>query len=100
MREPEAASDIWKLQLYVAGHTPRSIKAFTNIENICKEYLAGKCRIEVIDLLENPEFAKRDQVLAIPTLVKSYPLPMRKLVGDLSDTTRVLKGLEIYQLEN
>jgi circadian clock protein KaiB len=96
----ENTSDIWKLQLYVAGYTPRSANVFTNIKKICEDYLAGKCQIDVIDLLKNPKLAQRDQILATPTLVRIYPLPMRKLVGDLSDTARVLKRLDIAPLEN
>jgi len=86
---------IWMLRLYVAGQTPRSIAAFANLKRICEEHLAGKYRIEVIDLLENPKLAEGDQILAIPTLVRRLPPPLKKIIGDLSDTERVLVGLQI-----
>lgn len=85
----------WNLRLYVAGQTPRSITAFQNLKNICEEYLKGKYHIEVIDLMENPTLARGDQILAIPTLVRKLPQPIRKIIGDLSNTERVLVGLDI-----
>jgi len=85
----------WNLRLYVAGQTPRSISAFQNLKNICEEYLKGKYHIEVIDLMENPTLARGDQILAIPTLVRKLPQPIRKIIGDLSNTERVLVGLDI-----
>jgi len=86
---------IWELRLYVAGQTPKSLAAFANLKKICEEHLAGKYRIEVIDLLQNPQLAKGDQILAIPTLVRRVPVPLRKIIGDLSNTERVLVGLDL-----
>lgn len=85
----------WNLRLYVAGQTPRSITAFQNLKNICEEYLKGQYNIEVIDLMENPTLARGDQILAVPTLVRKLPQPIRKIIGDLSNTERVLVGLDI-----
>jgi len=85
----------WNLRLYVAGQTPRSMTAFQNLKNICEEYLKGKYHIEVIDLMENPTLARGDQILAVPTLVRKLPQPIRKIIGDLSNTERVLVGLDI-----
>jgi circadian clock protein KaiB len=85
----------WNLRLYVAGQTPRSLTAFKNLKNICEEYLQGKYYIEVIDLMENPTLARGDQILAVPTLVRKLPQPIRKIIGDLSNTERVLVGLDI-----
>jgi circadian clock protein KaiB len=85
----------WNLRLYVAGQTPRSLTAFRNLKEICEEYLKGQYHIEVIDLMENPTLARGDQILAVPTLVRKLPQPIRKIIGDLSDTERVLVGLDI-----
>ncbi len=85
----------WNLRLYVAGQTPRSITAFKNLKDICEEYLKGKYHIEVVDLMENPTLARGDQILAVPTLVRKLPQPIRKIIGDLSNTERVLVGLDI-----
>ena len=87
--------DIWRLRLYVAGQTPKSLVAFANLKRICEKHLQGKYEIEVVDLLENPQLAKGDQILAIPTLVRKLPLPVRKIIGDLSNTERVLVGLDL-----
>jgi circadian clock protein KaiB len=87
--------DMWELRLYVAGQTPKSIAAFSNLKKICDEHLAGKYSIEVIDLLENPKLARGDQIIALPTLVRKLPEPMRKIIGDLSNTERVLVGLDL-----
>jgi len=89
------AGKLWELRLYVAGQTPKSLKAFANLKKICEEHLAGQYRIEVIDLIDNPRMAQDDQIVAIPTLVRKLPEPMRKIIGDLANTERVLKGLEI-----
>ena len=86
---------VWELRLYVAGQTSKSVKAFANLKKICEEHLAGQYRIEVIDLPDNPRMAQQDQIVAIPTLVRKLPEPMRKIIGDLANTERVLKGLEI-----
>lgn len=83
------------LKLYVAGQTPRSVQAFANLKRICDEHLAGQYRIEIIDLLKDPQLAKGDQILAIPTLVRALPPPARKIIGDLSNQERVLVGLDL-----
>lgn len=87
--------DNWILRLYVAGKTPKCITAFINLKKICEEQLNGKYHIEVIDLLENPQLSREHQILAIPTLVRKLPVPVRKIIGDLSDTERVLVGLDL-----
>src|SRR5213078_4920360 len=86
-------------RLYVAGRTPKSVTAFDNLKRLCEEYLAGEFEIEVIDLIENPRLAKDDQIVAIPTLVRKLPEPIRKIIGDLSDTERVLVGLDLRPAE-
>jgi circadian clock protein KaiB len=88
-------SKFWELRLYVAGKTPRSLTAFSNLQQICEGHLKGRYRIQVIDLVENPQLSKGDQILAIPTLVRKLPEPVRKIIGDLSDTERVLVGLDL-----
>ncbi len=85
----------WELRLYVAGQTPKSIAAFENLKAICEEHLAGEYSIEVIDLTRNPQLARGDQIVAIPTLVRKLPEPVRKIIGDLSNTDRVLVGLDL-----
>jgi circadian clock protein KaiB len=85
----------FELRLYVAGQTSRSLTAFANLKKICDEHLAGRYRIEVVDLIKNPQLAQGDQILAIPTLVRKLPEPIKKIIGDLSDTLRVLVGLDI-----
>jgi circadian clock protein KaiB len=85
----------WDLKLYVAGQTAKSLAAFENLKKICEEHLAGQYRIEVIDLLEQPQLARGDQIIALPTLVRKLPVPIRKIIGDLSDTERVLVGLDL-----
>jgi circadian clock protein KaiB len=87
--------EIWQLRLYVAGQTAKSIAAFANLKKICEEHLKGRYRIEVIDLTKNPALAKGDQILALPTLVRKLPEPVKKIIGDLSNTERVLVGLDI-----
>jgi circadian clock protein KaiB len=87
--------EVWDLRLYVAGQTARSLQAFANLKRICEEHMAGQYRIEVIDLLENPQLAAGDQIFAIPTLVRKLPEPVRKIIGDLSNTERVLVGLDL-----
>ncbi len=94
---PAAGSDLWDLRLYVAGLTPKSVAAFDNLKRMCKEYLKGKYRIEVIDLLLHPQLAKGDQILAIPTLVRKLPKPIKMVIGDLSDTERVLVAFDLRQ---
>lgn len=86
--------DIWELRLYVAGQTPKSLAAFANLTALCDTHLAGRYKIEVIDLIQHPQLAAGDQIVAIPTLVRKLPAPLRKIVGDLSNTERVLVGLQ------
>jgi circadian clock protein KaiB len=88
-------SDTFLLRLYVAGQTPKCIRAFANLKRICEEHLAGRYHIEMVDLLENPQLARGDQILAVPTLVRRLPEPMKKIIGDLSNTERVLVGLDL-----
>ncbi len=85
----------WELRLYVAGQTPRSITALANLKKLCEQHLAGQYSIEVVDLVKNPALARGDQILAIPTLVRKLPTPVRKIIGDLSNTERVLVGLDL-----
>ena len=87
--------EMWILKLYVAGQTPKSIAAFANLNKICDEHLAGKYRIEIVDLLKNPKLAKGDQITAIPKLVRHLPPPVKKIIGDLANTQRVLVGLNL-----
>ena len=86
---------LWELRLYVAGQTPKSLTAFSNLKQICETHLKGHYRIEVIDLVKQPQLARGDQILAIPTLVRKLPQPVRKIIGDLSNTERVLVGLDL-----
>lgn len=86
---------VWSLRLYVAGQTPRCLQAFANLKRICEEHLAGQYEIEVVDLLKTPQLAEGDQILAIPTLVRKLPEPVRKIIGDLSNEERVLVGLDL-----
>ena len=90
-----AAPKKWQLRLYVAGKTPKSVTAFANLQQLCEEHLAGEFEIEVVDLIENPRLAQDDQIVAIPTLVRKLPPPIRKIIGDLSDTERTLVGLQL-----
>ena len=98
--QPEVApgaadGNTWQLRLYVAGQSPKSLTAFSNLVKICNEHLEGRYQIEVIDLLENPQLAAGDEIVAVPTLVRSLPAPLRKIIGDLSNTSRVLVGLQL-----
>jgi circadian clock protein KaiB len=90
----------WQLRLYIAGQTPKSITALENIKKYAEEYLKGKYSIEIIDLLKNPQLAEGDQILAVPTLVRKFPEPIRKIIGDLSNEERVLVGLNIKPLNS
>ncbi len=92
---PAPKNAMWRLRLYVAGQTPKSLRAFANLKALCEERLAGKYSIEIIDLLEKPQLAAGDQIVAIPTLVRRLPVPVRKIIGDLSNTERVLVGLDL-----
>lgn len=87
--------EIWELRLYIAGQTPNSILALSNITKYCMEHLQGRYVIEVVDLLKNPQLAEGDQIFAIPTLVRKFPAPLRKIIGDLSNEEKVLVGLNI-----
>lgn len=89
----------WELRLYIAGQTPKSVLALKNITRYCEEYLEGQYAIEVIDLLKNPQLAEGDQIFAIPTLVRKLPVPIRKIIGDLSNEEKVLVGLNIRPLK-
>ncbi len=95
----EPGEKVYILRLYVAGQTRKSLAAFANLKKICEEHLKGRYRIEIIDLLEHPQLAKGDQILAIPTLVRQLPPPLKKIIGDLSDTEKVLVGLDIRPAE-
>ena len=86
---------VWELRLYVAGQSPKSLRAFANLKALCEEHLAGRYRIEIVDLVEDPALAQRDDILAIPTLVRQLPAPVRKIIGDLSDSERVLVSLRL-----
>lgn len=85
----------WELRLYVAGQSPRSVRAIENLRRVCDEHLAGRYRVEVIDLLVDPTLARGDEIVAVPTLVRKLPDPVRKIIGDLSDTDKVLVGLQL-----
>jgi len=91
----KAKGDKWILRLYVAGQTSRAVAAFKNLKSVCEEQLKGNYRIEVIDLLKKPQLGRDDQILAIPTLVRKLPVPMRRIIGDLSNTERLLVGLDL-----
>ena len=90
-----AAGAVYSLRLYVAGQTPKSVLALKNLKQICDEHLQGRYDIEVIDLVQNPQLARGDQILAVPTLVRRLPEPIKKIIGDLSNTERVLVGLDL-----
>src|ERR1700680_2576406 len=92
---PAEAQPMWDLRLYVTGQSPKCLRAIENLQRACEEHLAGRYQIEVVDLLENPRLAAEDQILAVPTVVRRLPSPIRKLVGDLSDTERLLIGLQL-----
>ena len=94
---PSQSPEFWRLRLYVAGMTPRAVAAFDNLKKLCEVHLAGHYEIEVIDLLETPKLAVGDQIIAVPTLVRKLPPPMKKIIGDLSNEERVLVGLDLRQ---
>ena len=94
-KDKKPPDKIWDLKLYVIDRTLKSVTAFTNLTRICHEHLEDKCRIAVIDIEKSPQLAKENQIVAIPTLVKTFPLPMRRVIGDLSNTERVLAGLDL-----
>jgi len=92
---PAAELDMWTLRLYVAGQTPRSVAAIANLKKFCSEHLDERYKIEIVDLANNPKLARRDEIVAIPTLVRKLPIPIRKIIGDLSSTERVLVALDL-----
>ncbi len=87
--------EVWELRLYIAGRTPKSVRALDNLRRLCEEHLPGRHRIDVVDLLENPQLARQDEIVAIPTLVRKLPDPIRKVIGDMSDAERTLVGLQL-----
>ena len=91
----ETEAKQWNLRLYVAGQTPKSVMALANLKRICDEHMHGQYSVEVIDLMENPQLARRDQIVAIPTLIRELPSPLKRIIGDLSNTERVLVGLDV-----
>lgn len=95
----EPRGEMWELRLYVAGLTPNSLTAFENLKNICQEHLEGRYRIEVIDLVANPQLAKGDQIIAVPTLIRNLPTPVKKIIGNLSNTEKVLVGLDLRKVK-
>lgn len=98
-KEPKPKPEMWELRLYVAGQTPKSIRATANLKLLCEERLKGRYRIEVIDLLEHPQLASGEQIVAVPTLVRKLPMPLRRVIGDLSNTLQVLVGLDLKQTD-
>jgi len=94
-KKQEGVEEIWDLRLYVAGQTPNAVAAFSNLKKICEKHLKGRYKLEVIDILLNPKLARGDQILALPTLVRKLAVPIRKIIGDLSNTERVLVGLDL-----
>jgi circadian clock protein KaiB len=97
--ENGTAGEKWNLRLYTAGQSPKSLAALDNLKRVCEQHLPGRYSIEVVDLLKNPRLAKDDQIVAIPTLVRKLPEPLRRIVGDLSDTERTLVGLQLRQIK-
>ncbi len=97
-RKSDGQEEKWELRLYTAGQTPKSLTAIKNLRKVCEEHLAGRYEIEIVDLLKNPRLAKDHQIVAIPTLVRKLPQPIRKIIGDLSDTERALVGLQLKQV--
>jgi circadian clock protein KaiB len=94
-RPPKTRAPDWSLLLYVAGPSPKSTAAFRNLEQICEDHLVGHYKIEVIDLSKNPQIARDDQIIAVPMAMRKWPLPIRKVIGDMSNTERVLSGLDL-----
>jgi circadian clock protein KaiB len=99
-RPRKSETERWNLRLYVAGQTPHSVKALLNLKKLCETHLPGQYSIEIIDLLKNPKLARDDQILAVPTLVRRLPPPLRRIIGDLSDSERVLVGLDMRPAAN
>jgi circadian clock protein KaiB len=99
MSSLEAHREGYNLRLYVAGQTPKSLAAITNLKKLCEAHLSGRYRIDIVDLMQDPSLAQRDQIVAIPTLIRQLPEPMRRIIGDLSNTERVLVGLDLDALD-
>lgn len=99
-KDQAADPNVWNLRLYVAGQTPRSLTAFTNLKRLCEEHLPGRYEIEVVDLVKNPHLAQNDQIVALPTLVRKLPEPMKRVIGDLSNSERVMVGIDLEDLKN
>ena len=95
-RKNKVSGEVWDLRLYIAGQTSRSSAALENLEHICEQHLAGRYRVEIVDLLKKPRLAAGDQILAVPTLVRRLPPPVKKIIGDLSNVERVLVGLDLH----
>ena len=95
--DQQNGSEKWELRLYTAGQTPKSVAALANLKRVCEEHLSGNYSIEVVDLMKNPRLAKEDEIIAIPTLVRKIPAPLRRIIGDLSNTERALVGLQLRQ---
>ena len=98
-RDADSSASPIELRLYIAGQTPKSVAALKNLKRICEEYMPGTYELKVIDLLKQPQLARGDQIVAVPTVVKNLPVPIRKLIGDLSDTERVLVGLDLHRTD-
>jgi len=98
-KPPEADNNKWVLRLYVTGSTPQSVRAIANIKKICEEHLKGRYDLEVIDLYQKPNLARGEQIIAVPTLLKKLPLPLRRIIGDMSNLERVLMGLDLRELK-
>jgi circadian clock protein KaiB len=96
LRKKDGNGEIWNLRLYVAGQSPKSVVAFANLKRICEEHLSGRYRIEVLDLMKTPQLAHGDQIIAIPTLVRKLPEPLKRIIGDLSNIERTLVGLDLF----
>jgi circadian clock protein KaiB len=98
-KQPKRKKKRWELRLYIAGESPKSALAFANLRRLCEEHLKGEYSIEIVDLLRNPKLARGDQIVAVPTLVRNLPQPIKKIIGDLSNTERVLVGLDLRPYE-
>ena len=97
--KPQADPEVWNLRLYIAGTTPRSLDAVRNLQQICEQHLEGKYTVEVVDLLKSPQLAAGDQIIAVPTLVRRLPAPLKRVIGDLANTEKVLIGLDLCPRE-
>ena len=100
MKAAQAFPEGYNLRLYIAGQTPKSITAIANLKRLCETHLSGRYSIEIVDLIKNPSLAQRDQIIAVPTLIRDFPEPIRRIIGDLSNTERVLMGLDVNQVRN